>query len=245
MVAAHVDARLRFAVPQLFTSARVVIGVWALLSAVLHQLDLAAGLLIIGVVTDALDGAAARMLGVESAFGWLFDLFSDYLYYIVVPGVLSVILSDAGSGPFAVLVLGLPFLTGAIRYARNFNLGLNDPLAGVSTPGLGTNLYAFFIVALVFLKREDAIQSTTLQQLLLYAVPALSVLMIAPIRYPKLSRHNFVLIPVLVGLNAMPFVLTLPLAIVTLSLVAIYVVFSPLIVDQRRISPSAVLNRPD
>lgn len=239
----HLGSKLRFVVPQIFTGLRVGIGVWALFAAVLRDPELAAKLITIGVITDALDGRSARLLNAMSNFGGLFDMFSDYLYYIVVPGVISLLLTESGLGPFAIIILSLPFLTGAIRYAILSNLSLSESFQKLGTPGLATNVYTFFIVTLVFLKRDGVLQASALAQVLLYAVPAFSLLMIAPIRYPKLAKHNFVLIPVVGGLNLMPFVFSVPLAILSLVLISIYILFSPLTVSQRSIIDRMVLNR--
>lgn len=233
---AHLPAALRFAVPQAFTTLRVLIGVWALFAAVLHEPELAAKLITAGVITDALDGRCARFLNVISNFGGLFDMFSDYLYYIVVPGVISLLLTESGHGPFGIMVLGLPFVAGAIRYARLFNLSLSGSLQTTGTPGLATNVYTFYVVALVFLKRDGALDASTLTHIMLYTVPLFSALMIVPVRYAKLAKYDFVLIPVVIGLNIMPFAFSVPLAILTLALIAIYVVFSPLLINQQRIT---------
>ena len=240
---ARFPARIRFAIPQAFTAIRVLIGVWALFVAVQNNPELAAKLITVGVITDALDGKSARLLAVISNFGGLFDMFSDYLYYIVVPGVISFQVTEPGLRSFLVLILGLPFVTGAIRYARLFTLSSCESFQEMGTPGLATNVYTFFVVAIVFLRRDGLLQSAQLEQIFLYTIPLFSALFIVPIRFPKLAEHTLVLIPVVAGLNVMPFALSVPLAILTLTLIAIYVLFSPLVINQRPVSDPAAPNR--
>jgi CDP-diacylglycerol--serine O-phosphatidyltransferase len=233
-------AALRFSIPQTVTALRLFLGVWALFAATLHHLELAAILIIVGVVTDALDGALARRFKVTSEFGALFDYFADYLCYVVVPAILSLQLVGGIAGFLTCVALGLPLFTGAARYARNTSLAKTQAFDEVGIPGLGTIFYAFFIIALVLLASEGAVGTRFLSRLLMIAVPVFSFLMLVPVRYPKLVKYKSILVPVVLGLNLMPFVLTTFLATCTVALIFIYVVFSPLVVDQRpgRITPS-------
>jgi phosphatidylserine synthase len=128
---------LYFLLPQIFTGLRIAIVVWALFAAILHHLEFAARLIIIGAITDFCDGWFARKLGVSSEFGTLFDYFTDYVHYSVAPTVFSM----------------------------------------------------------------------------------------------------SILFPVIAGLNVMPFVLTKPLAFLSVFLIAAHVLFSPLVVNQRPESP--------
>lgn len=225
---------LLFAVPQIFTALRVIIGVWALFGTVFHNVELAARLVIIGAITDFFDGWFARKLGVASEFGTRFDYFADYAFHIIVPVLISVFLIEPVPGPFSLAILGLPFLAGAIRYAQITGKRRTESFDQLGTPGLGTNIYSFYIIAMVFLRKEGAIHAALLEWILVVTVPVFSIMMVAPVRYPKYAKYWFILCPVVAGLNLMPFVLTKELAFLSIFLICLHVLCSPLVVNQRR-----------
>lgn len=224
---------LRFGVPQALTAIRVMLAMYALSLIYGRQPGLAARLLLFGLVTDALDGACARRLGVTTDFGKLFDLFADYLYYVVAAAALSLSLVEY-TGPAAVLLLSLPCLSAAIRYSRKAGLS-ETPDPGIQgEPGLPTLAYCLFVVALALLWRGRAIQSRTLAATLIAGAPILALLMPARIRYPKLSVYPWLVIPILAGLIVMPFAATATLSAITLGLICAYVLLGPFLVPQHR-----------
>jgi CDP-diacylglycerol---serine O-phosphatidyltransferase len=134
-------AAARVAAPQILTAARLVLGAGALAAAADGRLITAATLITLGTFTDGLDGPLARRLGVATPFGALFDYFADYVCYIVAPWGLARALVPSAPA----LVMALPFLTGAARYARN---GVTVTAAGGAVdelPGLGTVFFAFVL----------------------------------------------------------------------------------------------------
>jgi phosphatidylserine synthase len=217
---------LRFSIPQGITASRVILGGGALYAGAFQRVDLAATLITLGAVTDGLDGPLARRLGVISEFGALFDYFADYLCYIVAPVMLSLILAES-HGLLSLIVLGLPLLTGAIRYSRNAGLLKTQAFDEVGIPGLGTVFYAFFIVTLAFLDLKPAIGPALLNRILLFTVVAVSCLMILPVRYPRLMKFKWISAPILLGFAVMPFVYPKVLAAIALALGFVYTTISP------------------
>jgi CDP-diacylglycerol--serine O-phosphatidyltransferase len=233
MVNRHLNATLRFCLPQSITSLRILLSGWALFAAISGNAELVALLVILGIISDGFDGSVARKLDVASDFGALFDYFADYLCFIVVPSILCFLMLDAGASRVELAVLLLPLLAGAIRYSRMDGLRRIQSFDELGYPGLSTVLYTCFVVALFFLAHQGFLSERVLSQLLWGSVPVLSVLMLAPVRYPKLVKSKTVLLPILVGLGLMPFVLTTVLAVLTVAVVMAYVVFSPLLISQR------------
>lgn len=215
---------VRFIIPQMLTGTRTLLGAWALLLAIDGELERASILLIAGVITDRLDGVAARWLNVTSRFGYRFDCYTDYLFYVVVPTVIAMRLLEPSGGVWATLVLALPLLTGAIRYARNLGWSEHESFEDRGFPGMPTIIYAFYLVALVFLRREGGLAEGITPGLLGLTVPFFSLMMLAPVRYPKLSRQSWFLLSAAAGLNLMPFVFTEFLAWTTVVLGSCYVV---------------------
>jgi len=227
-------SRLRFVIPQAITASRIVLGGSALYAAAFHRIGLAATLITLGAVTDGLDGPLARRLGVSSEFGALFDYFADYLCYIVAPVALSLLLAGETAGPFSLVALGFPLLTGAIRYSRNAGLIKTETFDDVGIPGLGTVFFAFFIVTLAFLDPGPVIGAELLKGILISTVVAVSCLMILPVRYPRLMKFRWIAAPILLGFALMPFVYTRTLAAVALALGFVYTAISPFFMKKPR-----------
>jgi phosphatidylserine synthase len=224
---------IRFAVPQVFTASRLILGMFAIYWAAQHQFDLAAKILVLGFVTDVLDGALARKLGVTCEFGLLFDFFADYLYYVVAPTCLVLFLVGGKAGLLSLVLISLPTLGGAVRYAKRFALKEVVSCRIRSSLGLPTNVCAFYMLTLVFLWREQVLDIGSVSQILTVTLPFLAFLMPSPRRYPWLTDYLWIFIPMAVGLYLMPFIYTGVLASITLGLIVIYVLFSPLLIPQR------------
>jgi len=225
---------LRLAVPQVLTGARVVLGAAAIVSIPRGQYYLAAVLITFGAVTDVLDGFVARRLGTASAFGALFDTFTDYLCFVVAPWALTRVLVGADGNIWLDVLVGLPLLTGAIRYARNSLIIATQKDEFRELPGLATVFFAFLSVATVFLDAKAFIGETLLSRFLTFLVVVFSVLMVTSVRYPKITNFRAMTVPFTVLLVAMPFFGTRILALVMVILGLLYVGFGPLLLKKPR-----------
>ncbi len=222
----------RFAAPQILTGFRALLGLFLIFLVAQDRVETAAILWLFGLWTDVLDGALARWLGVCSQFGNLFDFFADYIYHVLAPAVMSLSLIGRDAGPLSLLLLTLPSPFAAMRYARKAGLSETEYPGIPASPGLATIAYGLYIVALVFFHRERMLEARTLAWLLPVTVPLLSVLMVAPTRYPKLGVYPWILIPILIGLMVFPFFQTALLLWVMVGLIVFYVDLSPLLVEQ-------------
>lgn len=222
----------RSAAPHSVTAIRAALGMYLIFMTVQRQVETAAIIWLFGLGTDVLDGLLARRLGITSQFGHLFDLFADFIYHVLTPATMSLFLMEDGAGPLRMILLGLPAPFAAMRYARKAGLSDTEYPGIPGSPGLATIVYGFYVVALVFLQREKALESGTLTWVLLSGVPVLSVLMMARTRYPKLGVYPWILFPILTGLVIMPFFRTAILARVMLGIVVGYVLLSPLLIEQ-------------
>jgi CDP-diacylglycerol--serine O-phosphatidyltransferase len=224
-------AALRFAAPHLLTAVRIVLAALAIVAASRQQVGPAATLLLLGLVTDVLDGACARRLGVAVEFGKLFDFFADYLYFVVAPFTVSLSLAEP-AGTFTIMLLSLPCVFAALRYARKAGVSETEYPGIPGSPGVPTIAYALFVIALALLRRDGAIGRESVTAVLTFGAPILAFLMTVRTRYPKLSVYPWILVPILVGLAIMPFVLTSVLSAATLGLIVVYVVIGPPLVQR-------------
>ena len=232
---------VRWLMPQILTASRVGFSAAAVLAALEQQPELAARLIVLGAVTDMLDGPLAARLGVHTHFGVLFDYFADYLCYVVSPVVLCYTLLPGRVLRLEFILLGLPLLAGAIRYARNGSLALRDEhFDQVGYPGLGTNFYAMFIVGAVLLRW---LEPTRLHYVFSLLVPIFSVLMVVRIRYPKLTASLPLGVAVLIYLLLLPFVFTRVLSAGALIVVLAYSLIAPFLVPRESRKASAATGR--
>lgn len=215
--------RLRACVPQVLTGSRVALGAASVIAVSHGRTYLAAALITLGAVTDVLDGLAARRLGVASAFGALFDTFTDYLCFVVAPWVLTRSLVAADGSVVREVLIGSPLVTGALRYARIGLLIANQSQQVRDLPGLATVFFAFLPVAAVFLDARALLGQPRLSTLLTVFVVIFSLLMLAPVRYPKLVRFRGMTAAVTALLILMPFFGTRVLAGVMLVAGLLYV----------------------
>jgi CDP-diacylglycerol---serine O-phosphatidyltransferase len=229
--AAH--GKINFLIPQFLTGLRVVLGGAALFQAMRGQVHWAATWITYGALTDGLDGMMARRLKATSDFGAVFDLFADYVCYIVAPVALSISFFAPAPGTMTLIILGLPLLAGAVRYSRNLQWSRTQTFEIVGIPGLGTVIYSFFIVTLVFSGVEEAIGVPWTHWTILILVPTLSVLMVSPIRFSKIMKYRWIFFPVMVGFLIMPFACTRMFAAIAFALGFVYTVVSPVLIFYR------------
>jgi phosphatidylserine synthase len=132
--------------------------------------------------------------------------------------------------------IALPLLTGAIRYARNGTAVAAQEVELRDLPGLGTVFYAFVPVVAVFLDAPLSVPAVTLTFLLCVASALFAVLMLAPVKYPKLSLFPGASPAVLILLAAMPLVGTKIIAAAALLIGSAYVIGGPFAL--RRVDPA-------
>ncbi len=222
------ESALAFGVVQACTGARIVLAGGAVMATQAGRVDWAATLITLGIVTDGCDGVLARWLKTESEFGALFDYFADYFCYIVAPWLVTCAILKP-SDAFSMIVCAIPLMTGAIRYSKNGNRLRCESFEQVGFPGLLTVFYTLFVVCMVFLQMPPEGLTRTA---ILIVIAGFSCMMVAPVRYPKLTRLKSVFGVVYASLTIMPFFLTRPLAVAVLVLVFAYVLVSPFLIAQ-------------
>ena len=224
---------LRVAGPQILTGSRVALGAAAMICITSGQSYWSASLITLGLVTDIFDGFLARRLGTASPRGALFDTFTDYLCFVVAPWFLTRAIVGAEGNIWLEVLVGIPLLTGALRYARNSIIVASESEEIRELPGLATVFFAFLPVAAVFLDAKALVNETLLTVILVFFVLGLSGLMVSTVSYPKLTSIRILIIPVTVMLVAMPFVGTQFLALVMVIAGLLYVALGPFVLVRR------------
>jgi phosphatidylserine synthase len=163
--------------------------------------------------------------------------------FIIAPWMLVRGLLAGRGGMLQEALLLLPLVTGAVRYARNgMRLVALDADAG-PLPGLGTVFFAFICVDAIFLDARTIVGAVWHDRLLTAFVVFFSVMMVVPVRYPKLTHFRGALPVVLVLLALMPFAGTRVLGVVMLVVGLLFAAFAPLAVHDRPHAPGDRLRR--
>ncbi len=191
--------KLRYTIPNSFTSISLLLGVGSIVTGQLGDLELAGWMIVWCGLLDVLDGLAARLLKATSDFGAEFDSMADLVSFGVAPGMLVL---QAGieyggyelfSGPFWVLLLsvGVFVLSGAMRLAR-FNIMSEQPVygwfTGIPITAAGGGLTSSAIILIV--RYPEIAHAMPLHAYLPVAMFVLALGMISTIRFPKAVKRE-------------------------------------------------------
>lgn len=161
-------------IPSVFTLANLLLGVLAILFTFENEIQLAAVMILIGMVLDGMDGKIARRLDATSPFGKELDSLCDLVSFGVAPAVLTYAYA-LKSFPYVGLVITLAFtLCGAIRLARFNVLNISDYFVGVPITAAGSLMAILVLLG-------NRLPTLTFP----IAMALLSYLMISKLKVPK------------------------------------------------------------
>ena len=149
---AGLRARGIYLLPNLFTSAALFSGFFAIVQAMNGHFELAAIAIFIAMVLDGLDGRVARMTNTQSAFGAEYDSLSDMVSFGVAPALILYIWALKPLGRLGWLAAFMYCACAALRLAR-FNTKLDDEhqdkryFQGLPSPGAAALLAGFVWVS--------------------------------------------------------------------------------------------------
>ena len=191
--------RLRYMIPNSFTSLSLLLGVASIVTSQIGELELAAWIIVWCGLLDVLDGLSARLLKATSDFGAEFDSMADLVSFGVAPAVLmlntglQVADIHKESPQFWVLLaaIGVFTLCGAMRLAR-FNLFSDQPshgwFTGIPITAAGGGMVSS--VVLVLIHHPDVAESLPLHLYLPVLMFVLALLMISRLRFPKAVKRD-------------------------------------------------------
>lgn len=141
-----------YLLPNLFTSAALFAGFFAIVQAMNGMFELAAIAIFIAMVMDGLDGRVARMTNTQSAFGAEYDSLSDMVSFGVAPALILYVWALKPLGKLGWLAAFFYCACAALRLAR-FNTKLEDAdqdkrfFQGLPSPGAAAWLAGFVWVS--------------------------------------------------------------------------------------------------
>lgn len=177
-----------YILPNLFTSASLFGGFYAIIASIQGRFEAAAIAIILAAICDGLDGRVARITGTTSDFGKEYDSLSDLVSFGVAPAVLAYLWALKPFGRLGWLAAFMYTVCGALRLAR-FNVE-TARIKSIFFKGLPIPTAAFFIASLIlfagnfqeFVEKRDII--------IIIIIYVLSFLMVSSLNYFSFKDIN-------------------------------------------------------
>lgn len=155
-----------YLLPNLFTSAALFAGFYAIVQAMNGRFEHAAVAIFIAMVLDGLDGRVARLTNTQSAFGAEYDSLSDMVSFGVAPALVMYVWALKPMGKLGWIAAFVYCACAALRLAR-FNTKLDESdkryFQGLPSPAAAALLAGFVWVCFDNGVRGDAILFHTIQ----------------------------------------------------------------------------------
>lgn len=217
-----------YLLPNLFTTAALFAGFYAIIAAMKHQFDVAAIALLLGIVFDGLDGRVARLTHTQTEFGAQLDSMSDMVCFGVTPALLLYNWSLWDLGKIGWLVAFVYMVCTALRLARFNSQAQNENKRYFQ--GLATPAAAGWVGAFVWLGAKYNIEATEMAVAVSVLTIVLALLKVSTFRYRSfkdVQMHGKV--PFIVILLGMFFIVVISYdpPMVLLALLSVYVLSGP------------------
>lgn len=199
----HVRARGVYLLPNLFTTAALFFGFYAIMSALLGNFQIAALAIFGAMIFDGLDGRVARLTNTTSEFGIEYDSLSDMVSFGVAPALVMYSWALVDLGKFGIGVAFIYVAGAALRLARfNVQVGTVDKKYFI---GLASPAAAAVIAGIVWVGHDVAMSGRP--SVIAGVITALmGLLMVSNVKYPSFKELEL--------RNRVPFVVMLALVLV-------------------------------
>lgn len=191
---AQSPAPWKSAIPNAITALNLVSGLGAILASGSGAYGLAAALILLANVFDALDGRAARALGVAGDMGIQLDSLADVVSFGLAPAVLAYSAALSPLGPVGFAAAAVFAAAGAYRLAR-FNVGAQAEKEGRVPPKPGDHFTGMPIPAGAGVLVAGVLAAPALGAYAPYAIAALAAVaaaaMVSKLPYPAFKKGGF------------------------------------------------------
>lgn len=170
-----------YLLPNLFTSAALFGGFFAIVQAMNGRFELAAVAIFVAMVLDGLDGRVARLTHTQSAFGAEYDSLSDMVSFGVAPALIAYVWALRGLGKLGWVASFVYCVGAALRLARfNTQLEVADKryFQGLPSPAA-----AALIAGLVWVMTEYGVDGAKVRWLAFVVTLFAGLTMVSNIRY--------------------------------------------------------------
>ena len=177
-----------YILPNLFTSASLFSGFYAIIASIHGRFEAAAIAIIISAVLDCLDGRIARFTGTASHFGTEYDSLSDLIAFGVAPAILAYLWALEPFGRLGWLAACLYVICGGLRLAR-FNVEKNSSddsyFKGLPIPAAAVSISSMVLIA-----SDISSLSEIKHKIIIFMIYFLSFLMVSSLRYFSFKKFN-------------------------------------------------------
>jgi CDP-diacylglycerol--serine O-phosphatidyltransferase len=173
-----------YLLPNLFTTAGLFAGFYAIVAAIRGDFESAAIAIFIAMVMDGLDGRIARMTNTQSAFGAEYDSLADMVSFGLAPALVVYQWTLLGMGKVGWMVAFVYAACGALRLARfNTQIGVSDKryFQGLPSPAA-----AACIAGWVWAGTNNSLSESVMTGVALPLTFICGILMVSTLRY-----HSF------------------------------------------------------
>jgi CDP-diacylglycerol--serine O-phosphatidyltransferase len=201
-----------FLLPNLFTTAVLFGGFFAVLSAIDGQFERAAIAVFVAMVMDGLDGRVARLTNTQTPFGAEYDSLSDMVAFGLAPGLVMYLWALQDLGRLGWLAAFVFVAAAALRLARfNTQVGIGDKryFQGLPSPSA-----AGILAAAVWFSVEHGVDPASLAPVAAVLTALAGLAMVSNLRYHSFKEVDF--------RGRVPFV-----ALVVIALVAAVILSDP------------------
>lgn len=178
-----------YLLPNLFTSAALFSGFYAIIAAMNGSFENAAIAIFVSMVLDGLDGRVARLTNTQSEFGAQYDSLADMVSFGVAPALVSFIWALGSVGKLGWFAAFIYVACAALRLARfNTQIGSVDKRFFI---GLPSPAAAALVAGMVWVGSEFGIdpQPYALGAALLVAIAG--ILMVSNVYYSSFKEIDF------------------------------------------------------
>lgn len=178
-----------YLLPNLFTTAALFAGFYAIVAAMNSRFEAAAAAIFIAMIMDGLDGRVARLTNTQSEFGAEYDSLSDMVSFGLAPALVIYEWSLSGMGKIGWLAAFIYTAGAALRLARfNTQLGTADKRY---FQGLASPASAAVVAGLVWVGVDYEINGAQLQLVAAIITLACGLLMVSNVRYYSFKDVDF------------------------------------------------------
>ncbi|RTR29661.1 CDP-diacylglycerol--serine O-phosphatidyltransferase [Shewanella atlantica] len=223
-----------YLLPNLFTTAGLFSGFYAVIASMNGQFESAAIAVFVAMLCDGLDGRVARMTNTQSEFGAEYDSMADMVSFGVAPALIAYNWGLADLGKIGWLAAFIYCAGAALRLARfNTQVGVEDKryFQGLASPAA-----AALIAGSIWFGVQSGVEGADVSWLVALVTILSGLLMVSNFRYHSFKdfdwrgKVNFIVILIVVGIFV--FVSIEP-ALILCAIFYIYALSGPIITIYR------------